>query len=746
MMKKTTKPRILFLLHMPPPVHGSSIVGQSIKHSILINESFECHYINLLVSKKINETGKPSSKKIFRFIGIWFSFLHEIIFNRPDICYLALTVYGSAFFKDALLVMFLRIFRIQHVFHLHNKGVSKNQNNFFYKAIYGFVFKKADVILLSSHLYFDVEAFVPMSRIHICPNGIDEVLSKQKPRIVLDNKKVNILFLSNLIESKGVFVLLDACSILHQKGIDFECNFVGAEGDICKSQFIEIINKKQLSDKVHYLGKKFCKEKNEMFEKADIFAFPTFFECFGLVNLEAMQSYLPIVSTLEGGIPDIIEDGVSGFLVPPKNAEAFAEKLEILIKNPELRFQMGKEGRRKYENEFKLERFEQNLKNILEQISREKVKKTIPLKKILFILHVPPPVHGSSIVGEQIKNSDIINDSLDCDYINLLVSRTLTETGKSSYLKIFRFLIIWFKLLIKIIIKKPELCYIALTVSGSAFYKDVLLVVILRLFRIKRIYHLHNKGISNFQHKTNYKKLYPFVFDDADVILLSKRLYKDIETFVPESRIHICPNGIPDITSGTIYRIPSTFNSVKILFLSNLIDSKGIFILLDACMILMQRGIEFECDFIGAEGDLSVDKFNKRVLQNGLKKHVSYLGKKYGKDKQDSFIDADIFAFPTYYHNECFPLVLLEAMQFSLPIVSTFEGGIPDIVEDGVTGYLVPQRDVEALANKLEALINNSELRIMMGKAGRQKYEKEFTLDKFENCLEDTLRQVVERK
>jgi len=90
-------------------------------------------------------------------------------------------------------------------------------------------------------------------------------------------------------------------------------------------------------------------------------------------------------------------------------------------------------------------------------------------------------------------------------------------------------------------------------------------------------------------------------------------------------------------------------------------------------------------------------------------------------------------------------LVLLEAMQFSLPVVSTFEGGIPDVVENGVTGFLVPQKDVEALAEKLELLIRNPELRKQMGEAGRKRYQEKFTLEKFENTLKDIIEQIIEK-
>ena len=356
-------------------------------------------------------------------------------------------------------------------------------------------------------------------------------------------------------------------------------------------------------------------------------------------------------------------------------------------------------------------------------------------KNILFILHLPPPVHGSSLVGQTIRQSKVINSSFECRYINTLVSRSVNETGKKSFIKVFRFVAVWFQLLVEIIKKKPDICYLALTATGAAFYKDVLLVGLLKLFNIKRIYHLHNKGVALSASNKINKLLYQFVFKNAEVILLSNYLYNDIESFVPSTRVHICPNGIEDTVTVQKPRLKEKEKSVKILFLSNLIESKGVLVLLKACEIISQKGIDFECDFVGAEGDLSAKQFNEKVSQMQLTSKVNYLGKKFGNEKQNAFATADIFAFPTYYSNECFPLVLLEAMCNGLPVISTFEGGIPDIVEQGVTGFLISQKDENSLADKLEELIRNQELRQKMGSNGRKKFETEFKQEIFEKRM-----------
>jgi glycosyltransferase involved in cell wall biosynthesis len=81
-----------------------------------------------------------------------------------------------------------------------------------------------------------------------------------------------------------------------------------------------------------------------------------------------MQYSLPIVTTYEGGLPDMVENGVTGFLVPQHNTEALAEKLEILIQNPMIRLQMGNVGYQKYENKYTLEIFEKRIVEIFDKI------------------------------------------------------------------------------------------------------------------------------------------------------------------------------------------------------------------------------------------------------------------------------------------------------------------------------------------------------------------------------------------
>ena len=106
-----------------------------------------------------------------------------------------------------------------------------------------------------------------------------------------------------------------------------------------------------------------------------------------------------------------------------------------------------------------------------------------------------------------------------------------------------------------------------------------------------------------------------------------------------------------------------------------------------------------------------------------------YHGPKYGNDKILHFVNANIFVQPT--SNDCFPLTLLEAMQYQLPIITTNIGGIPDIVINDNNGYICECNNVTALAKAIEKLISNREKAVEMGQNGYRLFNEKFTLEQF---------------
>lgn len=359
--------------------------------------------------------------------------------------------------------------------------------------------------------------------------------------------------------------------------------------------------------------------------------------------------------------------------------------------------------------------------------------------KILFIMHMPPPVHGAAMMGQYIHDSKLINERFDCHYINPSLSDSVSNVGKFSFYKIISAI----KNIIFIIkeIKKirPNLCYYTSTADGWGIYRDLLVLAVLKWNKQKIVLHMHNKGVAKFSVKhIGASFAYRHIFKGAKVILLARELYKDVRNYVQPDNVYYCPNGMPKTNYETFCR-RTTNKEYTFLFLSNMIEEKGVIDVLRACTVLKGEGRLFKCQFVGKWSTVSKEYFNEIIEKYNIKDVVSYLGPKYGKEKVDALKKADALVFPTYYHGETFGLVLLEAMEYGLPCISTYEGGIPSVIDNENTGLLIRARDVEALVDKMRWLIEHPHEGLIMGEKGRKKFLKEFTLDIFEKRLSDIL-------
>ena len=360
--------------------------------------------------------------------------------------------------------------------------------------------------------------------------------------------------------------------------------------------------------------------------------------------------------------------------------------------------------------------------------------------RILFILHLPPPVHGAALVGSAIRESALVNDAFDIRYINLSSSATLEQVGRFSLGKVRAVFRLLSKVRRTVREWKPDLVYMTPSSTMPGLLKDALTACLVRRKGCKVVLHFHNKGVAARQNRFVDDRLYRMLFRDASVILLSERLYPDIRKYVPEERVSYCPNGV---SVPAIVREPKAVP--RILFLSNMIRSKGVSVLVDACRILGERGIPFRCSLVGAlSADYPGESLPAEIRENGLEGCVFYEGPRYGDEKWKAFSEADVFAFPTFYPDECFPLVVLEAMGAGLPVVTTAEGALPEMVREGEDGFICPRQDPVALADALARLLSDPAMRTRMGESGRTRYETHYTLDRFERNIVDILKRLAD--
>ena len=201
---------------------------------------------------------------------------------------------------------------------------------------------------------------------------------------------------------------------------------------------------------------------------------------------------------------------------------------------------------------------------------------------------------------------------------------------------------------------------------------------------------------------------------------------------VPEERIVLAANGVDTDRfrpGGDEEKEPGS-----ILTVARLHPVKGLDFLIDAYAILAERGTDFRARIVGDGPER--EALERRIREKGLGERVRLEG---GLDREEirAFLRrSEIFALSS--HSEGLPMSVLEAMSAALPVAATRITGIPELVGEGETGFLVPPGDAAALADRLERLLADRELRSRMGRAGREKVEAEYR-------LEDVVRRRVER-
>jgi glycosyltransferase involved in cell wall biosynthesis len=250
------------------------------------------------------------------------------------------------------------------------------------------------------------------------------------------------------------------------------------------------------------------------------------------------------------------------------------------------------------------------------------------------------------------------------------------------------------------------------------------------------------QGRAHDIHRKTYLYAFPEKFDNAE-FLITNTQYNEV--YLKSSlksqngrKIHTIYNGLNLVEFITHPKQENISKPTRILSVARLIEQKGLVYLLKACKILKERGYSFRCEIIGGpEEPLYINYYialKKLHRQLGLEECVFFLGSQPIGKVLEKYRNADIFVLPCLIaedgSRDISPNSLIEAMAMKLPVISTTVTGIPEIVEDGVSGILVPPYDEDALAGAIVKLIENDNLRKEVGENARKRVEERFDIDK----------------
>jgi glycosyltransferase involved in cell wall biosynthesis len=336
---------------------------------------------------------------------------------------------------------------------------------------------------------------------------------------------------------------------------------------------------------------------------------------------------------------------------------------------------------------------------------------------------LPPPMGGVGAYFQTLLNSSLSNRVEMLFVQTSSQDRELSSTGKFTFINIISAIQDIWRFTKACIKFHPQLAHIS-TAVGLSFVKNSVLVIIARLLGCQVLLHPHCSIIALYHHQSKLKQWYfrQIIKLTNGVIVLSKE-WLDLKNIIPGREVYYLPNAINlnqfrEIAHGHISgQKPNQI--CKVLYLGYIGKSKGSFDIVDAAMKVRSQGMDMQFDLVGgALSPAELEQLHEKIKSSHMDGYVRINPLSFGKEKLRFLDEADIFIYPSY--QEGLPMAVLEALACGIPIIATSVGGLPDLIQDGITGYLIPPGKPDIIASHLIKLANNPELRSAMGESGYQ--------------------------
>jgi glycosyltransferase involved in cell wall biosynthesis len=354
---------------------------------------------------------------------------------------------------------------------------------------------------------------------------------------------------------------------------------------------------------------------------------------------------------------------------------------------------------------------------------------------VLVIGPIPPPAQGVSVFTENLLASSL-RETFRLVHLDTSDRRpSLTNLGHFDLRNVALALqhgcrfqwILWRH--------RPALIYLPISETDLGFLRDCLFLIPARLLRSRTVVQMHGGHLDTLYAKANrfLKWLMRFCLRRVDrVVILGESFRGKLSRLVPPEKVRVVPIGIPSEILEVARRNTQAPRNGKrtVLFLGTLLESKGLMDLLHAVPLVLEKKKDVQFLFVGDKSFADARVARQWAHEHGVAHRVRFVGTKSGPEKIDAFLEADTFAFPTWYPLEGQPIVLLEAMSAGLPILTTRHATIPEMLgEDGA--LYVNKHDPEDVAAKLCLLLENDDLRARMGRGNQQRFLEFHTLERF---------------
>lgn len=273
--------------------------------------------------------------------------------------------------------------------------------------------------------------------------------------------------------------------------------------------------------------------------------------------------------------------------------------------------------------------------------------------------------------------------------------------------------------------RRPDVVHLHMSSNGS-FVRKAAVLWMARALRVPSVVHVHGSEFDRFVAGLSgpLRSVVAATLQRAAVVVALGDVWAArILEIAPTARVVTVPNAVhvPAAPAGTGGR------PLRVVFLGEIGERKGAFTLLEAWAKLAAAGELPTGTQLVLAGDRGVDRARTRIGEMTIEESVTVQNWLSPDDVAELLASSDVFVLPS--RSEGQPMALLEAMAHGLCAIAGAVGGIPEMIEDGHSGLLVPPDDVDALVAALLRVLGDAELRDRLGSAARARVRERFDLD-----------------
>lgn len=323
----------------------------------------------------------------------------------------------------------------------------------------------------------------------------------------------------------------------------------------------------------------------------------------------------------------------------------------------------------------------------------------------------------------------VVNNYFQTDLPKKVKLKYIDTTIDGFILKVLTYnFLAYIKILYVLLFHKVDIIHIHMASRGS-FYRKSIIVLIGKLFRKKVIIHLHGASFEKFykdECNKRKKKYVKKIFSMADKVIVLSIEWKEkiLEWFSCDITVIENSVFVPNIN---LYNNKSK----NIVLLGRLNERKGTYDLIEVVQEIVDefKDIKF---LLAGDGDLV--KVNSKINELGITEYVEVLGWIDKEQREAVLKNTLIYLLPSY--NEGMPMSVIEAMSYGIPSISTFVGGIPQLIDNNINGFLIYPGNRNELRDSIKKLLINSNLRADMSNKAYEKIATHFNINsKIEDLL-----------